>query len=50
MTHNAGMATVLEAPPVKNWLDSLNTAQRAAATHGSPDGKGAWSAGPNTLE
>jgi DNA helicase II / ATP-dependent DNA helicase PcrA len=40
------MATVLEAPPAKNWLDSLNPAQRAAATHGGADEKGAWSAGP----
>ncbi|HEV7803157.1 MAG TPA: ATP-dependent helicase [Burkholderiales bacterium] len=41
------MATVLEAPPSKAaWLDSLNIAQRAAATYGSPDDRGAWSAGP----
>jgi DNA helicase-2/ATP-dependent DNA helicase PcrA len=41
------MTTVLEAPPSKAaWLDSLNIAQRAAATYGSPDDRGAWSAGP----
>ncbi|HEX2828456.1 MAG TPA: ATP-dependent helicase [Burkholderiales bacterium] len=40
------MTTVLEAPPAKSWLDSLNPAQRAAATHGAPADKGAWTAGP----
>ncbi|MDB5863403.1 MAG: helicase, partial [Betaproteobacteria bacterium] len=40
------MATVLETPKASRWLDGLNTAQRAAATHGKADAKGVWSAGP----
>src|SRR5687768_8101949 len=40
------MATVLEAPDASRWRDTLNAAQRSAATHGSADAKGAWSAGP----
>jgi DNA helicase-2/ATP-dependent DNA helicase PcrA len=40
------MATVLEAAETATtWLDALNTAQRAAATYGSPEGR-AWAAGP----
>jgi DNA helicase-2/ATP-dependent DNA helicase PcrA len=44
--HNRGMATVLEAPPASRWLDTLNSAQRAAATHGSKAATGLWTAGP----
>ena len=41
------MTTVLEAPANQaQWLATLNDAQRAAATYGSPDAKGAWTAGP----
>src|SRR5579885_2428622 len=46
VAHNAAMTTTVAAPPRKNWLDSLNDAQRAAATHGERDGRGVWSAGP----
>src|SRR5687768_18150548 len=40
------MTTAIEAPPASRWLDSLNTAQRAAATYGERDARGAWAAGP----
>ncbi len=46
LRHNARMATVIEAPKASGWLDALNPAQRAAATHGEADAQGAWSAGP----
>ncbi len=41
------MAPILETPaPQARWLDPLNAAQRAAATYGAPDNRGAWAAGP----
>jgi DNA helicase-2/ATP-dependent DNA helicase PcrA len=40
------MATVIETPQASRWLEGLNAAQRAAATHGSADAKGVWTATP----
>src|SRR5688572_3474779 len=40
------MAAVLDTPPAKHWLESLNPAQRAAATYGEAREVGGCTAGP----